>query len=148
MNMQQWVVDTWVLEKCNDFSSGICVDCTAFLSAILENGRLCVDIEGEILEEYDRYIQPHTFLSHWRHRMVREKGQISFFSNKLSNKCEQHLLKNLHFHSDDIMFVAVASKTKDKLLVSGDSDYNENVCEYLNNQLSVTVVSPRKAKIL
>lgn len=146
--MQQWVIDTWVLEKCNDFSSGICVDCTAFLSAILENGTLCVDVEQEIEDEYYRYIQPRTFLSHWWHRMVREKGQISFFSNKLPNKCKQHLLNNLHFHSDDIKFVAVASKTKDNLLVSGDSDYNKNVCEYLYNQLSVMVVPPAKAKIL
>ena len=78
--MRQWVVDAWVFEKCNDFSSSICLDCTGFLSVILENGTLCVDVEGEIQKEYYRYIKPRTFLSRWWDKMVMDctpmPGQI------------------------------------------------------------------------
>jgi predicted nucleic acid-binding protein len=148
MNTLQWVVDTWVIENCNDFSGNTCLDCIGFLSAILEKGLLCLDTEQEIEKEYYRYIKPRTFLSRWWQEMVKEKGQIRYFSNKLSNKHEQELLINLKFDESDIKFVGVASKTKHNLLVSGDSDYTEAICNYLCHELSITVIPPQIAKTL
>ena len=77
--------------------------------------------------------------------MVAEKGQIYFFSNKLSRKNRDYLVYKLGFDKDDIKFVGVASKTKDNLLVSGDSDYNPKVCDYLFTELAIRVMHPSAA---
>lgn len=143
--MKQWVVDTWVIEKCNDFSDDECLYCIKFLVTILDEDVLCLDVECDIEKEYYRYIKSGTFLSRWWYRMVREKGQVYFFSNKLSSKHERYLVDRLGFDRSDIKFVGVASKTKDNLLVSGDSDYNEKICDYLCNELAITVMCPAKA---
>jgi hypothetical protein len=42
-------------------------------------------------------------------------------------------------------FVAVAFRSKDKLLVSEDSDYTQHVCGYLQQQLQVKVLSLSQA---
>ncbi|MFA0759460.1 MAG: hypothetical protein NOOUEUKL_002139, partial [Candidatus Fervidibacter sp.] len=39
----------------------------------------------------------------------------------------------------DLPFVGVAHRSKDKLLVSEDSDYTQKVCDYLQQQLQVKV---------
>ena len=145
MKMKQWVVDTWVLERCNDFSSNDCLDCISFLCIILDYGTVCLDTEREIEAEYYRYIRSGTFLSRWWHRIVREKGQIYYFSNKLSNKHKVHLVNNLNFDQSDVKFVGVASKTRNRLLTSGDSDYNKDICNYLFNELTIRVICPKEA---
>ena len=144
--MKQWVVDTWVIATCNDASSNKCLDCICFLVMILENGTICLDIESKIKEEYGKHIRPRTFVDRWWARMVRERGQICFFSNSLHEKHRRHLLHKLHFDQSDIKFVGVASKTKDRLLVSGDSDYNGDICDYLSQELGIQVLCPGEAK--
>jgi hypothetical protein len=42
-------------------------------------------------------------------------------------------------------FVAVAFRSKDKLLVSEDSDYTQHVCGYLQQQLRVKVLALSQA---
>jgi ABC-type antimicrobial peptide transport system ATPase subunit len=140
--MTQWVIDTWVIATCDDASSNKCLDCECFLAIILENGIICLDTENKIMEEYYKYIKPRTFVSRWWDRMVRDKGQIVFFSNSLPGKHRGHLLHKLHFDSSDIKFIGVASKTKDRLLVSGDSDYSADICDYLSRELSIKVLCP------
>jgi predicted nucleic acid-binding protein len=51
----------------------------------------------------------------------------------------------MKFDRSDLPFVAVASKSKDKLLVSEDSDYTQKVCNYLQQQLQVKVLSLSQA---
>jgi ABC-type antimicrobial peptide transport system ATPase subunit len=113
---------------------------------ILENGIICLDTENKIMEEYYKYIKPRTFVSRWWDRMVRDKGQISLFSNSLPGKHRGHLLHKLHFDESDIKFVGVARRTKDNLLVSEDSDYNSAVRDYLKETLGIQVLCPREAK--
>ena len=143
--MKQWVIDTWVLAKCCDCDSMEYMDCMSFMAMILENGTLCLDIEGDIEKEYDPYIKPRTYLSRWWERVVWEKHQVYFYSNKLKAKCEIYLIKKLGFDVDDIKFVGVASRTNDKLLMSGDSDYSEVVCAYLSGELGIIVKCPDEA---
>ena len=143
--MKQWVVDTWVLEKCNDTDCYDCIDCIAFLTYLLRKGKLCLDHEEEIYEEYEDYIKPRTFLFQWWSKIVGEAGHICRWSNKLADKHEDRLINKLGFHDDDIKFVGVAARSVDKLLVSGDSDYNETIRDYLNSKLGITVLKPLAA---
>ena len=143
--MKQWVVDTWVLAKCNDTDCADCIDCMEFLMYVLRRGKLCLDSEGEIETEYDRHIKPRTPLFWWWQKMICQAGHFCHWSNKLSVKHENRLVNKLKFHNDDIKFVGVASRSTDKILVSGDSDYNQKVCECLRDNLGITVMNPVSA---
>ena len=144
--MKQWVVDTWVIAQCCDASSDDCLlNCIAFLCNILNNGKIYIDAEGEIQKEYYNYIPSNIFVSKWWGKMIRNAGKIGMFSNKLNATNKIWLLDKLHFDNSDIKFVGVASKTRDKLLVSGDSDYNKDVCEYLYRALEIRVMRPEEA---
>lgn len=142
MKTKQWVVDTWVLEKCNDTDCVDCVDCIDFLTYIRRRGKLCLDHEKEIDSEYSTYIRPRTFLFQWWLKMTGEAGHLCRWSNKLPVKHKHKLVNNLNFDNDDIKFVGVASRSTDKIIVSGDSDYNQKVCQYLINNLGVMVMHP------
>ena len=140
-----WVVDTWVLAKCNDFSCDDCLDCVGFLSNVLINGKLCLDHENEIQDEYLGYIHPMTWLARWWQKMIGEVGHLAWESNKLSNSHSRHLKDKLFFDQNDIKFIGVASRTSDKIIVTGDSDFNENVCKYLSESLGINVLRPDEA---
>jgi predicted nucleic acid-binding protein len=146
--LKHWVIDTWVIVKCLDLSSPEYLDCLGFLLKTLENGIIYIDLEGEIMREYYRYIRAKTIVSKWWEKITRETGRLAFFSNKLDNRYKDRLLCELHFDPDDIKFVGVASKTNDKLLVSGDSDYSREICDYLSQQLNIKVLCPVVAKSL
>jgi hypothetical protein len=45
------------------------------------------------------------------------------------------------FDRADLPFVGAAFRSKDKLLVSQDSDYTEQVCDYLQQHLRVKILS-------
>ena len=139
---RRWVVDTRVLAKCNDTDCVDCVDCTGFLHKLLIEGKLCLDPEEEIVTEYNRYIKPRSYLFWWWHKMIGQAGHLSYCSSKLSIKHKNRLVNDLGFHDDDIKFVGVATRSADKLLVSGDSDYNQAICEYLMNEFGVRVMTP------
>lgn len=145
MKKKQWVVDTWVLATCNDTDCGDCVDCADFLTYLLRKGKLCLDPEGEIYSEYSVHIEPRSFVFQWWQKMIGEDGHLCSWSSKLQEKHKDRLVKKLNFDKDDIKFVGVASRSTDKLLVSGDSGYNPNVCQYLTDNLEITVLHPNTA---
>jgi len=39
---------------------------------------------------------------------------------------------------DDLVYIGVTVKTRDKYLISTDSDYNEKVIEYLKEEMEIT----------
>lgn len=143
--MKEWVVDTWVLATCNDTDCDGCLDCLDFLANLLRKGKLCLDTEEDIDKEYDPYIKPRTYLFWWWNRMTGQVGHLCRKSNTLAGRHERKLVNTLHFDSDDIKFVGVASKSRDKIIVSGDSDYNETVCSYLQGMLGIEVMNPSSA---
>ena len=145
MTIKQWVVDTWVLARCNDTNCGDCIDCMDFLTYLLRRGKLCLDHEGEIDSEYSVYIKPRSVLFWWWQRMIGQAGHLCRWSNKLSAIHRNRLINNLNFDNDDIKFVGVASRSTGKIIVSGDSDYNQKVCKYLRDNLGITVTHPASA---
>jgi len=78
-------------------------------------------------------------LRNWLKRLRDRKATI-FRSGKLPSVHERALLR-MNFDRSDLPFVGVAHRSKDKLLVSEDSDYTQQVCDYLQQQLQVKVLS-------
>lgn len=136
----QWVVDTWVLAKCNDTTDTLCLKASELLIRILNREIICLDSEGEITREYYRHIRPRSFVANWWEEMRKRNDKFLFFSNKLASRHRDNLVNKCNFHNDDIKFIGVASKTRDRLLVAEESDYNADVCKYLNDALSVRVL--------
>ena len=140
--MKEWVVDTWVLATCNDTDCAGCLDCANFLTNLLGKGKLCLDHEGDIYDEYEPYIKPRTHVFWWWYRMMGQVGHLCYQSNKLAERHERRLVDKLQFDNDDIKFVGVASRSIDKIIVSGDSGYGQNVCKYLKGELGIEVMAP------
>lgn len=138
--MLQWVVDTWVLVKCGETNEPICLGAVSFLFRILKRDMLCLDFEGEILKEYNKYFAPHTHVSRWWDEMVKHGHKFAWRSNKLNEKHRHNLINKLGFDKSDIKFVGVAEKTNDRLLVAEESDYCKGVCDYLERNLSIKVL--------
>ena len=140
---RDWTVDTCVLYKAAD------VDLKAihFLGNILEDMDIvALDHEKCIENEYRKCIckitsknaEGRTFILKWYKHIV---GKLfTRFSGNLESRHKEEL-KKLRFHDDDWTFVAVCKRTKDKNLVSEDSDYNKKVKEYLLEKMEVHVLS-------
>ena len=82
-------------------------------------------------------------LRNWLKRL-RDRKAIIFRSGKLP-PIHQGALLRMKFDRSDLPFVAVAFQSKDKLLVSEDSDYTQQVCDYLQQQLQVKVLALSQA---
>lgn len=140
--MKQWVIDTWVLIKSDEPRCTEYLDCLYFLLNIMKDGIICLDTEAEIIQEYYRYMKPGTFLSRWW-ESKKTKNHFMYFSHTLYDRHRQKLEETLKFDKSDTKFVGVASKTADKLLVSGDSDYSDEICGFLRSELNIQVLEPK-----
>jgi hypothetical protein len=152
--VKEWTVDTWVLYKADDFlrgKEGGLYEAVAFLILVGEAHQVAFDSppagrdKGHIASEYERCLQRRQsrFLGEWVKRLRQRKAQV-FHSGKLDDRHVQ-ALSTLEFDRSDLPFVAVAFQSKDKLLVSEDSDYTQKVCDYLQQQLQVKVLSLSQA---
>ena len=54
-------------------------------------------------------------------------------------------LRKIKFDKDDLYFIAVCHRGHCKILVAEESDYNEKVNKYLNQQMGINVHSIEKA---
>ncbi len=156
LTQKEWVIDTNVLIKANEFSISKNLDdeylaCFLFLATFLEkkNHVLCVDDEGIILAEYSRKLRLYfgSFASAFWKRIERDY-RISYKSIRGVPKKIEKTLIDLNFDRDDIIFVKVSYASKDKRIVTtdlGEGDYDENVRRYLES-IGILVYDPAKAK--
>lgn len=144
MKGSQWVIDTCVL-KISIAPSTKGMQAISFLNEILRHHSIKLDQERRIEQEYKKHIQRGTHVACWWEQIVRLAGKIHRYSSNFPSKHKEHLLRKLNFDLSDLPFVSVASKGKDKLLVSEDSDYNKSVQAYLRNHLKVQVLSLEEA---
>jgi hypothetical protein len=138
--VKEWTVDTWVLYQAEEDWSAL-----TLLVLIAEHHCILFDQEGHIAREYESCLQRtgSLVLRNWLKRL-RDRKAIIFRSGKLP-PIHQGALLRMKFDRSDLPFVAVASRSKDKLLVSEDSDYTQKVCDYLQQQLQVKVLSLSQA---
>jgi hypothetical protein len=140
----EWVVDTWVLKVAADSSHDLALDALALLREILEHHSIALDHEDHIWCQYRDNIPRNSHVQKWWASMV-SRGRTARHSGKVDQRPKTHLLENLRFHDDDLPFVAVASKAKNRLLVAQESDYTDEVVQYLWFELHVKVVGIREA---
>lgn len=142
--MREWTIDTWVLYKVDEGN----FDALDFLLAVLRHHKVVFDHERHIEQEYQRCLKRtrNRYLEEWFKRLITRQARV-FYSGRLPNRHERALLR-MNFDRSDLPFVGVAHRSKDKLLVSEDSDYTQQVCDYLQQQLQVKVLSlPRALEI-
>ncbi|MEJ7613598.1 MAG: hypothetical protein SQA66_08160 [Candidatus Fervidibacter sacchari] len=142
--MREWTIDTWVLYKVDEGN----FDALDFLLAVLRHHKVVFDHERHIEQEYQRCLKRtrNRYLEEWFKRLIARQARV-FYSGRLPNRHERALLR-MNFDRSDLPFVGVAHRSKDKLLVSEDSDYTQQVCDYLQQQLQVKVLSlPRALEI-
>ena len=142
--VREWTIDTWVLYKVDEGN----FDALDFLLAVLRHHKVVFDYERHIEQEYQRCLKRtrNRYLEEWFKRLIARQARV-FYSGRLPNRHERALLR-MNFDCSDLPFVGVAHRSKDKLLVSEDSDYTQQVCDYLQQQLQVKVLSlPRALEI-
>jgi predicted nucleic acid-binding protein len=139
--VREWTIDTWVLYKVDEGD----FDALDFLLAVLRHHRVVFDYERHIEQEYQRCLKRtrNRYLEEWFKRLIARQARV-FYSGGLPSRHKQALLR-MKFDRSDLPFVAVAFRSKDKLLVSEDSDYTQHVCGYLQQQLRVKVLSLSQA---
>jgi len=145
---KDWTIDTYVLYRAADVD----YDAISFLQKILnERSEIAFDYEGNIEKEYrDCFIKAQrerkggsVALKEWFKQIVSKRAR-KFISGTLDTK-KQKDLADLRFDRSDWPFVAVCSKTASKRLVSEDSDYNEQVKNYLKSEMSIDVLPIKDA---
>jgi len=120
-------------------------DALDFLLAVLRHHRVVFDHERHIEQEYQRCLKQtrNRYLEEWFKRLIARQARV-FYSGRLPSRHERVLLQ-MKFDRADFPFVAVAFRSKDKLLVSEDSDYTWSLCIYLETELRVHVLPIHKA---
>ena len=73
--------------------------------------------------------------------MASRAGKLTHKYSRLTNLQSTTLRNDLRFDPDDIPYVEVASVTPSGYLVSEESDYTHEICEYLEDQLGISVLT-------
>ena len=131
------MIDTGVLFRAHEPASEADLDAQAFIQHVRRSHHIALDFQGHITAEYKRNLMRYIPFRLWWDAMWK-LGKIVQRDGILDARPRRYLIENLRFDSDDLPFVAVASKGSSKFLVSVDSDYTPEVREYLANQLGVT----------
>lgn len=145
MDDSEWVIDTWVLYQVSNFN----FVAYHFLTSVLlkPQHKLATDNEGKIEKEYKKcFANPQSEFQRawWIHTKWIARKVVSY-SGKLYNAHTNYLIERLRFHNDNLPFVGVASKTRERFLVAEESDYTTEVREYLKNKLQIQVMSVEEA---
>ena len=138
---RDWTIDTWVLYKVADYN--LCA--ASFVEAIRKKQHsIIIDSEGKIEDEYRRCFSSvsnaaRRALSKWYRSM-----RVRIYSNCLDEDCKRRL-EEFEFDQDDWPFVGVCKKSNDKNLVAEESDYTDEVKNYLISDLGINVLSVQNA---
>lgn len=146
---REWVLDAWVLARAADERAPD-RDALELLDLIY---RVCDTVlldgwHGPVSSEYRRRALPRGAVARWLKRMVSSQNPVKVHcltDVQVDEGHCKHLIGHLHFHDDDIPYLALASRASDRLLVAQESDYTQSVVAYVRNALGVTVVSVREA---
>jgi len=120
------------------------LDAQGLIQAIRQSHHIAVDHQGRIQAEYEKNLRDSVIFRLWIAAMWK-LNKVMFRDGQLSNRHYDHLVGQLRFDNDDLPFVAVASRGVSKLLVTEDSDYSEQVREYLTEELAVEVLNTSRA---
>lgn len=146
MHPYEFVIDTIVLYKASEF----CKPAITLLYDVNECHTIALDNQSKIFKQYCRCfsIVKNELVKKWWKTITKKTCKFNFYDGELPYRIRQTLFNNLSFDRDDEPFVAVASNTKDNLLVSEDSDYTSQIKNYLNTKLKIEVLLITDALLL
>lgn len=139
------VLDTFVLKVGQNADDERSLDVLALLHGINSSHTIAVDYGHLILGEYFRNIPSDCHAGKWLGVVSSRSDKLVFRDGRVTNVHRDILLNQLHFDRSDLVFVGVAARTPDRILVSEESDYSENIKEYLLDEIGVRVVSIHEA---
>ena len=143
----EWVIDTDVLGRAQNYDDNHdhWSVMMRLLSSIGEQDHLlAVDGQHEILGEYYSRLGQDGWVQKWVSRQI-ARGRVMYYSGGLTINLSRGL-RELHFHDDDDVFVAVATRTSTGALVAEESDYTQTVISLLSEH-GVRVMDCEAAKI-
>ena len=141
---EEWVIDTDVLVHAHNPSEELYLDTQGLIQMVRQLHHIALDHQEFILNQYESNLSGEVGYRHWINAMWK-LNKIAFRDGRLPNRHRNHLLSELRFDDDDLSFVAVASRGISKLLVTEDSDYSEQVRDYLTEELGVEILDTADA---
>ena len=121
----QWVIDTDVMVKADqgltDHEHDLkIIDLTSIIRR--EGHFLALDSDWEIENQYRRNIDPRGNIIRFLNYLAKN-GRLVHYSGNVPNPLKTKL-RSLNFHNDDYVFVGVAGRTRDKILLAEETDYD------------------------
>lgn len=133
---KDWTIDTKILYMVEDDFRAI-----NFLDNVrLRKHIVVLDFEGRIVREYRSCFNSVSYAMRKALNKWFSAIRIRYFSNCLDSKCRTKLTK-LKFHQDDWPFIGICIKSNNKKLVAEESDYTDEVKEYLEGDLEINILS-------
>ncbi len=144
----------WTIDTCLFYAVGKNeTDAITLLMNILHNNdRISVDIQRNIEREYRTCLEvmereKRTYPGCELSKILFGKfvsRSFKIYDGSLTRR-QKRELDRLVFDPDDRKFVAVCFRSKNKTLVTEDSDYNENIKQFLEGNMSITVLCVKDA---
>lgn len=148
------VVDTNILCHVRDLDD---ISCLKVIKSIKRMHYIALDDTEVIIEEYKRnkvftFDTSELVLSpFWKHMI--SKGKLVVKTPYLQRKHRNYLLQN-GFDDTDLIFIEVANMTKDRVIITNDSDFgiadgqpakHPQILGYLTNDVKIQIVSSERA---
>ena len=122
--MGDWVIDVCVLDNVDKVEENG-LECIGFLcECIRKKERICIDNNGEIIRLYKNRVNinnPASIIGRWW-KKIQLNSLMSIIFPGLENRIRESLcIKG--FHDDDLIYVEVANKSRNRRIVSVNSDF-------------------------
>ena len=136
---REWTLDTCVLYQAADNDMNAIF---LMLKIKEDNDKVILDLEKEIIKQYRNCLdrtrdkKGHDLLRKWF--VILESKLAKYVSSTLEDNHRKQLIE-LGFHRKDFPFVGACSKSSCKRIITNDSDYNDDVKEYLNSRMGIKV---------
>ena len=140
----QFVIDTNVLVAAEQSN----MDSVYFLASIAKMEELLValDTEGRIVAEYRRNVDSQGFSAKWLNSLSRVVGKFHWYSGTVSKRVADRL-SLLGFDRGDWKFIGVACGIPSErvIVADADSDWSDEVVEWLEADVGIQVVDSARA---
>lgn len=149
------MVDTWVLDEATKTDSPHMLAAIGLLALIQDRDHVAFDSGGVVMRQYQDCIArcqrqsvriPPEFLQQWIAQLMAKGAAVWYDGSVPSRHWKAMLALPNSFDDDDEVFVGVAFRAADHLLVSEDGDYDEHVKGYLQEHMEIRVMTLAEAR--
>jgi hypothetical protein len=141
---REYVLDTQILLEASRAASELGYAAADLLFAIADRHRVAVDDGDKILAEYYDNLRPGMLGLYWLKRMTQRK-RLSYRSGQLSNY-HRLALDSVGFDPSDRVFVGVARRTAQRLLVAEERHFWNSRChQCLRQKIGIALLRAAEA---